>query len=289
MTTRKTIAIITGCSGSGKNTALAAFEDAGFYCIDNMPVLVVDHFLEQASRDGNPETGWAFVMDLRDRHFLSNIHQLTTDLKAAGYHLLFVYLEANEQVLLRRYNQTRRPHPLGQSSSLLEAIHAENKLIEPLRTKATHVLNTSKFSVHELKFAILNLAQQHMSKAEMSINVVSFGFKYGAPTHADLIMDVRFLVNPYFEAELKHLSGEDPQVSDFVMRDEQTRRFFDHYLQLLDYLIPLYQKEGKAYLTIAIGCTGGRHRSVVVARHVYDHLQQHHTKAALTHRDIGYG
>jgi UPF0042 nucleotide-binding protein len=289
LTTRKTIAIITGCSGSGKNTALAAFEDAGFYCIDNMPVLVVDHFLKQAAQDESPEMGWAFVMDLRDRHFLLNIHKLTTNLQNEGYQLLFIYLEANEQVLLRRYNQTRRPHPLGQSSSLLDAIQAENKLIEPMRTEATHILNTSNFSVHELKFAILNLAQQHMAKARMSINVVSFGFKYGAPTHADLIMDVRFLVNPYFVPELKHLSGEDPPVSEFVMRDEQTKQFFDYYLQLLDFLIPLYKKEGKAYLTIAVGCTGGRHRSVVVARKVYHHLQQHHPSVALTHRDIGYG
>jgi RNase adapter protein RapZ len=286
---QQTIVILTGCSGSGKNTALAAFEDAGFYCVDNMPVLVIDHFLQTAAKDASPVVGWVFVMDLRDKHFLTHIGPLCTDLKKAGYNLLFVFLEADEQVLLRRYNQTRRPHPLGHRTSLLEAIRAENRLIAPLRKLATHTINTSNFSVHELKFAILSIAQHHMSISGMAINVVSFGFKYGAPTHADLMMDVRFLNNPYFVPELKPKSGEDIEIIDFVSDDKQTELFLKHYLPLLDYLIPLYEKEGKAYLTIAIGCTGGRHRSVVIARIVFQHLEATRPNVRLTHRDIGYG
>jgi UPF0042 nucleotide-binding protein len=291
LTASRTIAIITGCSGSGKNTALAAFQDAGFYCVDNMPAQVVDHFLNQAAENGDTgtEAGWAFVMDLRDRHFLDRIHDLYRDLQNTGHHVLFVFLEADEQVLLRRYNQTRRPHPLGHSSSLLEAIRAENRLMGPLRRLATHTINTSNFSVHELKFAILNIAQQHMTMSEMAINVVSFGFKYGAPTHADLMMDVRFLANPYFVPELKPLSGETLEIVDFVLRDDNAEPFFERYFKLLDFLIPLYKKEGKAYLTIAVGCTGGRHRSVVAARRVHDHIRRYHRTVSLTHRDIGYG
>jgi UPF0042 nucleotide-binding protein len=289
VTTRKTIAIITGCAGSGKNTALAAFEDAGFYCVDNMPVRVMDQFLSQAADENDPCAGWAFVMDLRDRQFLKYIQGLLDTLQKSDHPFLFIFLEANEQVLLRRYNQNRRPHPLGYSSSLLEAIQAENKLIKPLRELATHTIDTSAFSVHELKFAILNIAQKYMATTEMFINVVSFGFKYGIPTHADLVVDVRFLTNPYFVPELKPLSGESQEVVDFISQDEQTQLFLEHYLTLLDYLVPLYRKEGKAYLTIAIGCTGGRHRSVMIARRVYDHLCQRSRTISLTHRDIGYG
>lgn len=289
MTPRKTIAIITGCSGSGKNTALAAFEDAGFYCVDNMPAVVVDYFFKQAAKQSDQIAGWAFVMDLRDKAFLDHIQNLYQDLKKTGYDLLFIFLEADEQVLLRRYNQTRRPHPMGHSSSLLEAIQAENRLVEPTRKLATHTINTSNFSVHELKFAILNIAQKHMATSQMFINVVSFGFKYGAPTHADLIMDVRFLVNPHFVDELRPMSGENQPVIDYIAQDRQTERFFEHYLKFIDFLVPLYKKESKAYLTIAIGCTGGRHRSVMVARRVYNHLRRSHRAVSLTHRDIGYG
>lgn len=289
MTAPRTIVILTGCSGSGKNTALAAFEDAGFYCVDNMPILVLDHFLKTAVSDQALVPGWAFVMDLRDRHFLSNIESVYHNLKKAGHKLLFVFLEADEQILLRRYNQTRRPHPLGHSTSLMEAIRAENSLITPLRKLATHTINTSNFSVHELKFAILSIAQQHMAISGMAINVISFGFKYGTPSHADLLMDVRFLNNPYFVPELKPKSGEDQEIIDFVLKDPQTELFLGHYLPLLDYLIPLYQKEGKAYLTIAIGCTGGRHRSVVIAQHVFRHIRGTRANVRLTHRDIGYG
>ncbi|MBT8340857.1 MAG: RNase adapter RapZ [Desulfatitalea sp.] len=285
---KQPIIIVTGHSGSGKSTALATFEDAGFYCIDNLPVTLVADFMAQSQppTDSAPIAGWAFGMDLRDKRFLTHHPTLVDNLKRGGHKVVTVFLDADEQVLLRRYNQTRRHHPMGRCDSLLEAIQAEKQQMQPLLKKADHVIDTSGFSVHELKFAILNIAQRYTAVSGMAINVVSFGFKYGKPFEADLLMDVRFLKNPYFVTELKLLDGEDPKIKDFVANDPETRRFLDNYMALLSHVVPLYEKEGKAYLTIAIGCTGGRHRSVVVAREIYDHLRCSHATVRLIHRDI---
>ena len=280
------VTIITGCSGSGKSTALGTFEDAGFYCIDNMPVRLVLDFLKQARQDGDQLAGWAFVMDLRDKHFLSSYSDLCGQLEKDGYRVSMVYLQTDEQTLLRRYSQTRRHHPLGAEGSLIEAIRNEKAQIRPLRKLAQHLIDTSHFSVHDLKFAILNVAQEHTAITRMSVSVMSFGFKHGAPLDADMIIDVRFLANPYFVPELKQKTGESKEIQAFVLQDKDTGVFMDKYLDLLDYLIPLYKKEGKAYLTIAIGCTGGMHRSVVIAQEVYEHLSRKLPAVRLIHRDI---
>ncbi len=283
------IIIVTGCSGSGKSTALAAFEDAGFYCIDNMPTQLVDHFLEVLESPDSAEeiAGWVFGMDLRDKGFLSGYPTLLADLKIKGYITKILFLEADDQVLLRRYNQTRRHHPLRRCGSLLDAIQAEKSQIQPLRQASNHIIDTTHLSVHELKFAVLNIARQHTAITGMAINVVSFGFKHGSPSsEADLVMDVRFLPNPYFVPELKALDGECKEIQDFVLKAPETGLFLDTYLKLLDQLVPLYEKEGKAYLTIAIGCTGGRHRSVVIAKRIYDHIQRSQPTVRLIHRDI---
>ncbi|RJQ67537.1 MAG: RNase adapter RapZ [Desulfobacteraceae bacterium] len=288
---KRPIIIVTGTSGSGKSTALAAFEDAGFYCIDNMPVRLLPHFLQQSDLDqkNGPIAGWVFGMDLRDRNFLPHCRAMIDDLKQHGHPVTLVFLEAEEQILLRRYNQTRRHHPLGHCGSLHDAIREEKKQMQPLRKEADHVIDTSRFSVHELKFAILNIARQHTAISGMAINVVSFGFKYGAIPEADLVMDVRFLSNPYFRAELKDLDGESKEIQDFVLQDPETGLFLGAYFKLLDQVIPLYEKEGKAYLTIAIGCTGGRHRSVVIAQKVYEHIKRTQPTVRLIHRDIRSG
>ncbi len=285
---QRTIIIVTGCSGSGKSTALAAFEDAGFYCIDNMPIRLVPQFLQLAEdeTEENAVAGWVFGMDLRDKGFLSNFDNLSGHMRKKGHLTKIVFLDADEQVLLRRYNQTRRHHPLGHEGSLLDAIQDEKRKMQPLHQAADHIIDTSRYSVHELKFAILNIARQYTAISGMAINVVSFGFKHGTPSEADLLMDVRFLENPYFIPELKHLDGETKEIRDFVLKDPECGLFLDAYLKLLDHLIPLYRKEGKAYLTIAIGCTGGRHRSVVVARNVFEHIQRKHPAVRLIHRDI---
>jgi len=289
MIKKQPIIIVTGYSGSGKSTALATFEDAGFYCIDNLPVGLVPALLAQPATDNAQLAGWAFGMDLRDKDFLAGYPALVTDLRKSGHEVITVFLDAEEQVLLRRYNQTRRHHPLGRCDSLLEAIRAEKKQMQELLKRADHVIDTSNFSVHELKFAILGIARQHTAINAMALNIVSFGFKYGKPSEADLVMDVRFLKNPYFVQELKPLDGENPKIHAFVLKDPETERFLKNYITLLDHIVPLYEKEGKAYLTIAIGCTGGRHRSVVIAREIYNHLQKSQPTVRLIHRDIQQG
>lgn len=287
----RTIIIVTGSSGSGKSTALATFEDAGFFCVDNMPVDLMPPFLQQAAEQAadNDVAGWAFGMDLRDRHFLDGHNRMLADLKNKGYQAKIVFLDADDQVLLRRYNQTRRHHPLGRDGSLLDAVRTEKRQLQPLRKTANHVIDTTHLSVHELKFAIFNIARQYTAITGMAINVISFGFKYGTPSEADLLIDVRFLKNPYFVPELKPLDGESDQIREFVLQDPQTGLFLESYLKLLDQLIPLYEKEGKAYLTLAIGCTGGRHRSVVIAQQVYDHIRLTQPTVRMMHRDIRFG
>ena len=285
----KTVIILTGCSGSGKSTALATFEDAGFFCVDNMPVEVAAHFLKQTDQDPEAVAGWAFVMDMRDAEFLNGIEGLRKELIQAGFQVHIVFLDTDEQTLLRRYSHTRRRHPLGRQGSLVEAIRDEKRAMDPLRKKASHVIDTSHLTVHELKFAVLNIAQTYTTISGMAINIVTFGFKYGTPPGVDLIIDVRFLVNPFFVPELKAKDGESDAIRAFVLKDPQTSLFLEKYLDLIDFLIPLYEKEGKAYLTIAIGCTGGRHRSVVIAGRIYDHIRKNQSNVRLIHRDIGQG
>lgn len=283
---KKQIIIITGSSGSGKTTALGTFEDAGFCCIDNMPAKLVADFLEQDDDNSENIAGWAFVMDLRDPKLLATYPDLRDHLIRNGYKVTIVFLDADEQVLIRRYSQTRRRHPLASGGSLVTTIRNEKTMIGPLRKEAHHVIDTSHYSVHELKFAILNIAQKHTAITGMAVNVVSFGFKHGTPPDADLIMDVRFLSNPYFVPALKTQNGESAAVQEFVLNDPETGAFLQKYLDLIDYLIPRYEKEGKAYLTIAIGCTGGVHRSVVIAQKVYEHILSRQPTVGLIHRDI---
>jgi UPF0042 nucleotide-binding protein len=224
-------------------------------------------------------------MDLRERGFLDKYASVFKELKQKGYHFEIVFLEAEEEILLQRYSTTRRQHPLSPGKSLLDGIRTEKKQLEDLRSAADLVINTSKFNVHELKSKILDIAQRSKKLVPMQINVLSFGFKYGIPHDADLIMDVRFLVNPYFVPDLKKLDGETQEIRDFVLNHDVTRNFLDKYQDLLDYLIPMYEKEGKAYLTIALGCTGGRHRSVTIARTIYEHIRAMGKTVELNHRD----
>lgn len=282
----RNVIIITGSAGSGKSTALSTFEDAGFYCIDNMPIQLVGKFLESASKDPFKLAGWAFVMDLRDALFLSEYWDLCRNLQKIGYQVNTLFLETDEQVLIQRFSQTRRRHPLVNDGSLVEAIQKEKEMLGDLRKQSHYVIDTTHFSVHELKFTILNIAQRYTAISGMSVNVVSFGFKRGTPPDADMIVDVRFLANPYFIPELKLKSGENKDVQDYVLKDPETGPFLTKYLDLIDYLIPRYEKEGKAYLTIAIGCTGGMHRSVVIALKVYEHIKGYQQHVRLIHRDL---
>jgi UPF0042 nucleotide-binding protein len=264
---------------------MATLEDAGFYCIDNMPVDLLPKFLEMPMERDSEITGIALAMDLRERSFLAKYSAVFNELKQKGYHFEILFLEAEEEILLQRYSTTRRQHPLSPEKSLLDGIRTEKIQLEDLRSAADLVINTSRFNVHELKSKILDIARRSKELVPMRINVLSFGYKYGIPYDADLIMDVRFLVNPYFIPDLKELDGETQEIRDFVLNHDETRDFLKIYQDLLDYLIPLYEKEGKAYLTIALGCTGGRHRSVTIARIIYEHIRATGKTVELNHRD----
>ncbi len=280
------IFIITGLSGSGKSTSLDAFEDAGFYCVDNMPVALLPKFLELPLQSRPDIEGFAFVMDLRESHFLQKYRSIFNNLRKKGRRLNILFLEADETMLVQRYSQTRRHHPLSQDKGVVDGIREETKQLAQVREIADKIINTTEYNVYRLKSVIHEIARKGKKTDSMLITVMSFGFKYGIPTDVDQIMDVRFLPNPFFVAELKDLDGESDLVKQFVLQKEETIHFVEKYTTLLDNLIPLYKKEGKSYLTIAIGCTGGHHRSVSIARSLYDHIRKREENVNLKHRDI---
>lgn len=283
------IFIITGQSGSGKSTGLAAFEDAGYYCVDNLPVTLLPKFLELPIEKDTHYKGLAFGMDLRERSFLHSYRKVFDELKRAGHKLEVIFLEADVATLTRRFSQTRRSHPLAVGETgVVDAINQERNELLALRNEdATHIIDTSNFNVHKLKKEVSNLAADSREGILLKLAIVSFGFKYGVPEDADMMVDVRFLENPYFIPELKAHSGLNPAVREFVMNGEGTGTFLTKYTDLLDFLIPMYQKEGKRYLTLAVGCTGGRHRSVAIATEIHNHLKGRFSDIRLLHRDIG--
>jgi len=281
------IVIITGLSGSGKSSAMTAFEDAGFYCVDNMPVALLPKFLELPVESGSELAGLAFVMDLREKRFISGYKQVFDILREKGCHFQILFFEADDQVLLRRYSETRRFHPLAKDKGIADGIRMEREQLKDLRAAADRIVDTSHYTVHELKKLIRELAGESGMRIPMRIRIMSFGFKYGTPHDADLIMDVRFLANPYFVPELRELDGKTPEIRAYVLDREETGIFMKKFIDLLDYLIPLYEKEGKAYLTLALGCTGGKHRSVAIAGTVYEHIRTSGRWVDIAHRDIG--
>lgn len=280
------IKIISGLSGSGKSTALDAFEDAGFYCVDNMPVTLLPKFLEMPVETTGGVPGLAFVMDLREKDFLSACPTVFEALKKKHYQLEILFLEAEEKVIIRRYSQTRRHHPLAGEKGLVAAIKEERLRLDGLRQAADRIIDTSRLTIHDLKSYIFKTLQKSSSRLPMRIQVLSFGFKYGVPHDADIIMDVRFLSNPYFEPELKNLDGKSQKVDNYVLNNDTGKAFMNRFLEMIDFLIPLYREEPKAYLTIAIGCTGGLHRSVAVAEAIYQYLHKQGQPVEVTHRNI---
>jgi len=280
------IIIITGISGSGKSTALAELEDAGYVCIDNLPVLLLPKLLELYSNRPSQIRKIALCMDLRDKELIENYEAVFGQLRDAGVRLEIVFMEASDQVLIKRYSQTRRHHPVANRGSLLDSIRAERALLMGLRDMADQVIDTSDVTVHQLRDVIFQNAGQNLQIRGMQIIILSFGFKHGLPLEADLLMDVRFIPNPYFVSTLKELNGKNEQVQQYVKKWPEVREFFNKYLSLIEYLIPLYEKQGKSYLTLAIGCTGGRHRSVVIATELFDRLKGLDREIILKHRDI---
>jgi UPF0042 nucleotide-binding protein len=280
------IIIITGLSGSGKSTAIKALEDVGFLCVDNLPVILLPKFLELRKGSNSEISKLALVMDIREKEFLSTYSDILDRLRKQGYRFEILFLEASEEILLRRYSETRMQHPIADGKSLLEAIRKEGEQLKGLKRIADKVIGTSHYNVHELKAVILGHVLKVVDTGHVEVQVLSFGYKYGIPYDADLVIDVRFLPNPYFVSELGGLDGTAPEVQAFVKKRDETPVFLKKYLDLLDYLIPLYKKEGKSYLTVAVGCTGGRHRSIVIANEIFQHLKKKTDRINLVHRDI---
>jgi len=244
-------------------------------------------FLELPFKENPGVKGTAFVMDMRSKNFIQNYASGISAIEGLGIFPRIIFLEASVNTLVKRYSQTRRHHPVGHEKSLLESITSEKKLMEPIKQVAHHVIDTSTYNVHQLKSLILDLICDGNQQLNlMKLNILSFGFKYGIPHDADLVMDLRFLTNPYFEPKLKNLDGESKAVKTFVLSNPEAQVFLEKYYTLLDYLIPLYKRENKAYLTIALGCTGGRHRSVAIARSIFEHLNQKGLTPGIIHRDI---
>lgn len=283
---KQKVYIITGISGSGKTTAVQAFEDASYYCIDNMPIELVPKVLELPFRDHPQVKGAAFVMDMRSKTFIKSFVSGLSTLEEMGITPVIIFLEADVNTLVKRYSQTRRHHPLDGENSLLDSIQAEKQTMASIRKLAHHVIDTSAYNVHKLKSVILEMILDTKQVSLMKLNIVSFGYKYGIPLDADLVVDLRFLANPYFVPELKSRDGESEAVKDYVLNHPETQTFLSKYNSFIDYLIPLYKKENKAYLTLALGCTGGRHRSVAIARSVFERLTQKGLNPTLMHRDI---
>ena len=279
------LVVVSGPSGSGKSTAVKALEDLGYYCVDNMPVGLLPRLMELLAHTGTIFKVAACV-DVRERDFLKGFVPILGELRAAGYSVELIYLEASDDSLQRRFSETRRKHPLAPDESPAEGLKRERVLLDDVKSNADKVIDTTDFNVHQLR----ELIQDHFSGVsgeKMSVNVVSFGYKYGIPTDADLVFDIRFLPNPYFVESLKPLDGTDARIREYVLGSKETKEFLKRLKGFLEYLLPLYRTEGKSYLTIAIGCTGGRHRSVAVTDEIVKEL---HLAAILVrgrHRDIG--
>lgn len=284
------IVVVTGLSGAGKSTALHALEDLGFFCIDNLPTVMAPEAVAVCARGGI--TRVALGMDVRVREFLGEVSRVLEQLAATGP-LRVVFLDANDEALLRRFNETRRPHPLARQEhqqeaiAVLESVALERERLSPLRARADDVIDTTTLSVHELRRSIVERFGPSSGGAPpMSVRVVSFGFKYGAPADADVVLDVRFLDNPHFVPELRALPGTDARVVKYVMDNPETKDFLTHAEKLLAFSLPKYEREGKSYLTIAIGCTGGRHRSVVLAHEIGRQLDSDARRVTVVDRDL---
>ena len=280
---RPELVIITGLSGSGKASALKAFEDLGYYCVDNLPVDLIPRFAELAVQSLETRRT-ALVVDVREG---SKLEKLPTIVKSVRRMIptMVIFLEATDASLLRRFSETRRPHPFGADSPVRSSLNAERRRLKSIRAIADWVVDTSKFNVHELRAHLTERFQKKSSDKNILVSCVSFGFKHGVPEDADLVFDVRFLPNPHFVPEFRPLTGRDPRVAKYIRSFPQTQEFINRISELLVYLLPHYVREGKSYLTISFGCTGGQHRSVMIAEDVGKHLRTAGYRVKVVHRD----
>ena len=280
------LVILTGMSGSGKLSALKAFEDLGYYSVDNLPLELIPQFAELVRQSTQIERA-ALVIDVREGIRLDEFPAILKKVRRL-LPTRVVFLEASEEALIRRFSETRRPHPLGREETVLESIRAERKRLDPIRNVADILLDTTKFNVHELRAHINAQFERgdHTGEQNLTVSCVSFGFKNGVPTDADLLFDVRFLPNPHFVPEFRKLTGRNPKVARYVRHFPQTEEFLGKVTELLEFLLPHYIKEGKSYLTVAFGCTGGQHRSVFIAEEMKKRLSADGYRVKTAHRDM---
>lgn len=280
------IIVVTGLAGSGKSVVIRALEDNGFFCIDNLPVVLIPKFIDlcQGYHEGIKRI--ALGIDLREGLFLESWPEVLADLRATGHLVEVLFLDAADDVLLRRFSETRRPHPLAGEGSIPEGIARERKALEGMRALADKVMDSSDFNVHELKKEVEQYYSQSLSPRKMTLFLTSFGYKYGIPHDTDMILDVRFLPNPFFVDELRVKNGLEPEVEEFVLKREETHTFLDRLYSLLEFTLPQYEREGKSSLTLALGCTGGKHRSVVLVEELKRRLDQGRFRIHVKHRDI---
>jgi RNase adapter protein RapZ len=281
---RGELVILTGLSGSGKLSALKAFEDLGYYSVDNLPLQLVPRFADLVRQSGEIERA-ALVVDVREGMRLEEFPSILKDVRKV-LPTRVVFLEASDEVLIQRFSETRRPHPMGRNDTVVRSIRAERKRLEPIRNVADIVLDTTKFNVHDLRARINAQFEREETDQSLMISSNSFGFKNGVPTEADLVFDVRFLPNPHFVPEFRKLTGQDSKVAKYVRQFPQTKEFLDKTTDMLKFLLPHYIKEGKSYLTVAFGCTGGQHRSVFIAEEMKKRLADEGYRVKTAHRDM---
>lgn len=280
------IIIVTGMSGSGKSVAIRALEDNGYFCIDNLPALLIPKFIDLCQGYDEGIARIALGVDLRGGQFLQAWPQVLAGMRAGGHHVQVLFFDASDEVLLRRFSETRRPHPLAGDAPIQEGISLERTALEGMRELADKVIDTSDLNVHQLKREMEEQFCQSANSRSMNVFLTSFGYKYGIPHDTDMILDVRFLPNPYFVSELRPRDGLEAEVEEYVLRNEETRAFLDRLFSLLEFTLPLYEREGKSSLTVALGCTGGRHRSVVLVEELQKRLGSGKFRIHVKHRDI---
>lgn len=284
---RPRIVLVSGLSGSGKSTAMSALEDLAFYCVDNLPVQLIEQFLGLCRKTTPPIEKIALAVDAREALFLGDLPAVIAALRESGAGVEVIFLDCSNEELVKRYRETRRVHPLAPGGSVEEGVRKERGLLEDVAALADHVIDTSAMNVHQLRADVVALVSGQ-ARATV-VNVVSFGFRHPTPQNAELLFDVRFLPNPFFEEHLRELSGNDAEVAEYVLKHPRGAALVDRLLDLLDFLLPLYDAEGKAYLTVGIGCTGGRHRSVAIANALAAELQGAGRDVNVEHRDVERG
>jgi len=282
------LVVITGLSGSGKSLAARCLEDMNYFCVDNLPVNLIPQFYELLQRSGGAIPRGAIVVDAREREFLAAFPETLAALKANGAPVTLLFFECTDEILKRRFSESRRPHPMQDPAGTLEkALQDERAVLAPLRNIADRIIDTSQFNAHELRSFLKAAFGQHHAATALNVHIVSFGFKYGVPAEADLLFDVRFIPNPFFVDGLRLLDGRNEKVRAFLDGRPEAREFLARLKEMLDFLIPHYAAEGKSYLTITIGCTGGKHRSVALAEAIREHFVDNGVPVSVTHRDLG--